>query len=487
MAFWERPPFHAKDFSLAYFAILPLLWAAFRFDQRGAITCALIISGFALWATLHSLGPFARGDQNQSLLLVQTFMGTVTLTGLVLAAVIFQRTQDQQALAKWEFIFNHAGWAVAAADPQTNRLEMVNPAFAQMHGYTVDEMIGLPLMDTFAPESRQEFLSHTELTHQRGHYVYESMHLRKDGSKFPVLTQVTALKDDKGRLLLRAATFQDITEQKKAEEALREAHGLLADKAKHLESLVETRTAELRELVEELEAFSYSMAHDMRAPLRGMQGFAQILATEYAPRLGAEGQEYLSRIISAADRLDRLIQDVLQYTKVVRGELRLEPVDLDVLVREIIQTYPNLSAPNVNIAIAGVLPTVVGNTAALTQVTSNLLGNAVKFVAPGVAPRIRIRAEELSANVVRLWIEDNGIGIDKAAQARIFQMFQQLNRSGLYEGTGIGLTIVRKAVERMGGRVGVESELGQGSKFWIELKRATTAAEPGRQPDPDQK
>lgn len=237
-----------------------------------------------------------------------------------------------------------------------------------------------------------------------------------------------------------------------------------------LEQLVEERTAKLRETVGELEAFSYSIAHDMRAPLRAMQGFSQLLQEEYGEQIG-QGKDYLRRIAASASRLDALIQDVLNYSKIVRAELLLTPVNTEELMLEILESYPNLQTPNVDIELISPIPAVLANPAALTQVFSNLLGNAVKFVEHGRKPKVRVWAEPASNGFIRIWFEDNGIGIPKEAQDRIFVMFQRLNPPGEYEGTGIGLTIVRKAVERMGGKVGLESGPERGTRFWIELKQ----------------
>src|SRR5262249_52357348 len=153
-----------------------------------------------------------------------------------------------------------------------------------------------------------------------------------------------------------------------------------------LEQTVADRTARLRDTIGELEAFSYSIAHDMRAPLRAMQGFGNILAEQYASALDDTGQKYVARITSAAERMDRLIQDVLNYSKIVRGNAVLGPVDLENLVRDILDPYPDFQPPRVGVVVQPPLPTVRGNTASLTQVISNLLGNAVKFVGPGIKP-----------------------------------------------------------------------------------------------------
>lgn len=232
-----------------------------------------------------------------------------------------------------------------------------------------------------------------------------------------------------------------------------------------LEDRVSERTRALQETVSELEAFSYSISHDLRAPLRTMQSFAAILGEEFHQQIGPEGNDYVRRIVTAAARMDNLIQDILAYSRVTR--LEIGPVDLDPLVRGIIESYPQFSAKGVSITIRGRLPKVLGHEAALTQCFSNLLSNAVKFVSPGTAPKVRISARRAGRKIT-VTVNDNGIGIPAEAQDRIFGIFQQLHKS--YEGTGIGLAIVRKAVERMNGTVGVTSVPGRGSSFWLQLE-----------------
>ena len=268
--------------------------------------------------------------------------------------------------------------------------------------------------------------------------------------------------------------IQDVTERKQAEEALSKAQQALQQHAQGLEQTVAERTAALRETVHELEAFSYSISHDLRAPLRAMSIFAQILRDSYAGQLDATGLDYLQRISVSAARLDLLIQDVLNYTRILGAQTLLTRLDLDALVREIIQSYPDWQPPQVDIQIEGTLPPVLGHEGFLTQCVSNLLNNAIKFVLPGVQPRVRIWAEPRDAQV-RINFQDNGVGIVPQDHTRIFRMFERIHPATEYEGTGIGLTIVRKAVERMGGQVDFESELGQGSKFWIELRKSDPA------------
>ncbi len=290
-----------------------------------------------------------------------------------------------------------------------------------------------------------------------------------DGSERTIFGHATPLWGKGDQPLGAVGAFIDITERKRAEAALHDAKQQLAHANGELERKVQERTARLQDTIAELEHFSYSITHDMRAPLRAMSGFARCVLEECAGCHRPEVQDFLKRIVNSAGRMDRLIVDALNYSKVVREELPLEPVAVEALIRGMLDSYPMFQPPQAEVAIDGELPPVWGNLASLTQCVSNLLGNAVKFVAPGQAPRVTIWAEAREGRV-RLWFADNGIGIPPEVQPRIFDMFQR-GHAG-YEGTGIGLAIVRKAVERMGGQVGVESEEGRGSRFWLELKGA---------------
>lgn len=259
-----------------------------------------------------------------------------------------------------------------------------------------------------------------------------------------------------------------VCERDQSEAALKDSQAQLAEHAQRLEERVQERTARLQETISELESFSYSISHDMRAPLRAMQSFAQILAEDCGDRIGPEGKDYIRRIIGASDRMDRLIQDVLTYSRTTRQEIDLGTVDIGTLLDGILESYPQFQPPQARIAIRRPLDHVIGNAAALTQCLANLVGNAIKFVAPGVTPHVEIWTE-VQGDRVRLFVRDNGIGIEPEAHEKIFHIFYQLDRS--YEGTGIGLAVVRKAAERMGGRIGVVSQPGQGSTFHLDLAR----------------
>lgn len=256
-----------------------------------------------------------------------------------------------------------------------------------------------------------------------------------------------------------------------ARRALQAAKEKLAQANVALERKVEERTVRLRETITDLEQFSYSIAHDLRAPLRSMSSFASILLEDHSAQLDADGIGYLRRISAAARRMDELIRDVLTYSRVVRSDSTLAPVDLDHLVREIVDHYPQFSPDRVEIKVEPALAAVAGNPALLTQCVSNLLGNAAKFVPPGVKPEIRVWTERQDG-WVRVNFQDNGIGIDASQLDRIWRIFERAHDAKQFDGTGIGLSVVKRAIERMGGQVGVQSTPGQGSTFWFQLAPA---------------
>ena len=294
---------------------------------------------------------------------------------------------------------------------------------------------------------------------------------RPDGSRLPVLVNFAALKNARHEITGVITSFVDITERKRIEQELVAARDEIRQHAQGLEETVAERTRQLRGTISELEGFSYSVSHDMRAPLRAMQGYSQILLDEYGGQLDARGANYLQQIMRSSLRLDRLIQDVLSYSKILHSPLPMASVDLDRLVRDIIETYPNEQPIKSQIQIIGQLPGVIGNEALLTQCISNLLSNGARFVAPGTRPHIKISAEAVEGSQVRVWFKDNGIGIAPENRDCIFRLFERIHPISEYEGTGIGLTIVRKAIDRMGAQVGFQSELGKGSDFWIQLKK----------------
>jgi len=231
----------------------------------------------------------------------------------------------------------------------------------------------------------------------------------------------------------------------------------------------------VRERTAELEAFTYTVAHDLRAPLRAMQGFADLVLEDAGGRLEPGEQEYLKRIAQAAQRMDALVRDLLAYSRLGSAEVKAESVDLGALVQEILRGMDaELKARKAEVLVEEGIPQVLGQRPILFQVVANLISNAVKFVAPGVPPRVRIAAQSRD-RWVRVRVEDNGIGVDPQYREKLFGGFERLQAADQYPGTGIGLAIVKRAVEQMGGQVGVEPREPQGSSFWFELPQVPEA------------
>lgn len=239
-----------------------------------------------------------------------------------------------------------------------------------------------------------------------------------------------------------------------------------------LEQRVSERTQLLQEANREANNFAYTVAHDLRAPLRAITGFSQVLHEDYASAMDETGKEYLERIVGSAQRMDELIRDLLEYARLNRTEITLGVVDLDELLTRTMQILAHESQERgARVRWQPPLGKVIGQEVLLSQALRNLLSNALKFVAPGVTPEVDVTTESRDGRV-RIVVQDNGIGIAPEHHARIFGMFERLNTSDQYAGTGMGLAIVRRAAERLGGVVGLDSQAGQGSRFWIELPAA---------------
>ena len=371
---------------------------------------------------------------------------------------------------RYRRLFEAARDGILIVDPDTRKITDANPFMTELLGYPHKELVGKELWEIgLLKDERASRAAFREL--KKEHFIrYEDLPLANKAGQRREVEFVSNLYEEDGKAVIQC-NIRDITERKRDERALLTAKNEIARHALDLEQVVTERTGELRDTIGELEGFSYSVSHDMRAPLRAMQSYASFLVDEYAGRLDEKGVNYLQQIMRSAVRLDRLIQDVLSYTRILHSKLPMGWVDLDRLVRDIVEIFPNGQPIKPEIQIKGTLPKVMGNEALLAQCVSNLLSNGAKFIAPGTTPQIEVSAEAIGDDSIRVWFKDNGIGIARQNHDRIFRLFERIHPATKYEGTGIGLTIVRKAIERMGAQVGFESVLGKGSKFWMQLKK----------------
>lgn len=297
------------------------------------------------------------------------------------------------------------------------------------------------------------------------------VHLRHAGRRIFLFNARRLTREEKAPSLLLVA-LEDVTARKQAEEQLAQTNLQLQKLNDELEKRVVRRTRELSESNSQLERFCYSIAHDLRAPLRSVAGFSNVLRQDHGPELSRPASNYIDRIVASARHMDSLISDLLEYGRVSSIELAPAPVNADEALTGAIQSLgAEIEAKHARIERRAALPDVIAHKIVLETVFSNLLSNALKFVPADVTPEITIWPEE-RAREIRIWIGDNGIGIDRRYHRKIFEMFERLNSNDTYPGTGIGLAIVQRATQRLGGRVGVESEPGKGSRFWVSLPKA---------------
>lgn len=286
-----------------------------------------------------------------------------------------------------------------------------------------------------------------------------------DGQVRWMRSRANPRRDAQGAIVAWYGLTEDIHARKESELAVIAAN-------ESLEQRIEERTARIAEANAELRAFAHTVAHDLRAPLRNIEGFATALLEDEAPRMSEDGQLFAGRIVAAVTRMDRLITDLLAYSRLSRTELGLDLVDTNTVMKTMLRDLEaQIRGSGARIAVAPALPAVRANQAVLVQIVDNLVSNAIKFVAPGVVPEVAIHGAPDGATV-RLSIEDNGIGIAPEHREHVFGVFERLHGQEQYPGTGIGLAIVRKGLERMGGAVRILGREHGGTRFELTLPAA---------------
>jgi len=577
-------PWTRKVAVLPYMVLPVLLWIALHLGRRGTTTALLLVTVLATWGTAQGWGAFAQGLPVQTALLVlQGFIGVVSITFLTLTATVGERRAAERAFQENEAmirrLFEAAPDAFVVADAQ-GRILRLNSQAETMFGYDRAELLGQPL-ERLTTDRYREPLDGRSLRSR-----LEIVARRKDGSEFPVEIMLSPLDTESGRLVI--AILRDITERKRAETDLQYERQLLRQLMDHvpdkiyfkdtqsrfvqvnramgeyaggrgpadllgktdfdvfseeharqayedeqevmrtgqpiiskeeketwpdghvtwasttklpwrdadgriigtfgisreitarkvveeevgkLHAELEKRARELEAANKELEAFSYSVSHDLRAPLRALEGFSRLLLTSPVDKLSEDSQRYLRYINENAVHMAHLIEDLLTFSRLGRQGLRIERVNPAVVVRQCLdQLAPEQERRRVDIRI-GALPACDADPAMLKQVYMNLLSNALKFTRRRAEAVIEVGALENFENTGQrvYFVRDNGVGFDMRYVDKLFGVFQRLHRPEEYEGTGVGLALVQRIIHRHGGRIWARAEVGNGATFYFTL------------------
>ena len=371
----------------------------------------------------------------------------------------FQRAQA--AAARLAAIVESSDDAIVGKDLQ-GIVTSWNRGAEKVFGYSESEMIGRPIMVIIPPDRRQEeidILSKISLGQSVRHF--DTVRVRKDGSLINVSVTVSAIRGPDGRIVGASKVARDTTEQRRAEDLIKELN-------LGLEQRIADRTAELQEANRQLEAFSYSVSHDLRAPLRAIDGFSQAVIEDFAKELPEDGRRYLATISASARRMGTLIDDLLAFARLGRHELRRQPIDTASLVKACLE---ELGQPwterKLHLRVEPLSP-CVGDHALLKQVWLNVLSNALKYTRRREEASIEV-TQERDGDVVTFCVRDNGVGFDDRYAQKLFGVFQRFHRAEDYEGTGVGLAIAERIITRHGGRIWAKSKPNTGAAFFFTL------------------
>jgi len=341
-----------------------------------------------------------------------------------------------------------------------------NAGAERVFGYRAQEMVGQPIA-RLIPSDRQAEETEILSRIRRGESVphFDTVRLRKDGSTIDISVTVSPIRDSAGTVSGASKVAREITERKRADEKIRQLNN-------ELEQRVTERTSQLEAANKELEAFSYSVSHDLRAPLRAVGGFSQAVLEDFGPQLPEEGRRQLQTIHAGAQRMGELIDDLLRFSQLGRQPLGRQTVDPGSIVRgALADLNPLGDGRRVEISI-GDLPPCEGDPALLRQVWINLLSNALKYSRNRDPAVIEVGSKREPGGTV-YFVRDNGAGFDPQYAGKLFGVFQRLHRAEDYEGTGVGLAIVQQIVQRHGGRIWAEAAVDRGATFYFTLDGGT--------------
>jgi PAS domain S-box-containing protein len=453
--------FSAQGAFFVFFTIPILLWSAMRFGRRGGICGCMILAIFAIEGTLHGTGPFVRQNLSTSLFLTQALIFVVTVMTLMLAADVAERKHTESELrsseSRYRELFEGNPQPMMVYHSATLRFLAVNNAAVQHYGYSREEFLQLQF-SALAPTEDPATPRTTPSAEKFSLIPVRMRHRKKDGNVVDAeVTGYNLLFDQQPALMVIST---DITERLRAEKEVERL-------TQELERRVRERTSQLEATNKELEAFCYSVSHDLRAPLRSIRGFSEVLLERYSGQLDSRGKEFLHRACESSHVMDQLIEDLLKLSRLTRAEMQRRPVNLTALAQSIASEL-RLAEPSrdVQFIIAPNL-TTHGDEHLLRVALANLLRNAWKFTSKRSHARIEIGVTTDAPPA--FFVRDNGAGFDMAYAGKLFGAFQRLHSAKDFAGTGVGLATVQRIINRHGGRAWAAAQVNQGATFYFTI------------------
>lgn len=444
-----------SPFVKAYIVLPLLLWAAIRFELLEVVTAIAISSVVAVFGTANGYGPFISGSQTESLLSLQLYISIVSICILTLRAAINENKKALEALKFSENFLN----SIIENIPnmifvkEANELKFVrfNKAGEELLGYSKEELIGKNDYDFFPKNEADFFTEKDKKVFDTGKLLEieeESIHTKYKGVRI-LETKKIPILDSFGNPIYLLGISSDITDRKK------------------IEAELEKKTKELARSNTELEQFAYVASHDLQEPLRTVATYLQLLEKRYKDKLDPDAKDFIAYAIGGSNRMRALIHSILEYSRINRIK-PFEDINMNLLLEEVLENLRvSIKENNVIIKI-NELPETYGDHVLINQLFQNLVENAIKF-RKTINPEIVVSGKKEEKQYL-FSVKDNGIGIKKESKNKIFDIFQRLNSREEYSGTGIGLAICKKIVERHGGEIWVESEIGKGSTFYFTIK-----------------
>ncbi len=380
----------------------------------------------------------------------------------------------RESEARHRTVVDNIADGVIAIDAQ-GHVESFNHAAERLFGYAASEVIGqnvkMLMPEPYYGEHDQYLDNYLSGGPKKVIGIGREVEgRRRDGERFPMDLAISEIALGDRRVFV--GITRDISERKRAENALRDLNATLEQQVAERTEVAEQRTEELVKINGELEAFTYSVSHDLKEPLRTVEAFSQFLLEDYADKLDAEGKDHLTRLAQASARMKQLIENLLALSRIGRVTEPPAPTDVGRIVSAVVEGMrATLAERHASVEVADDIPRVLADPTRIEQIFGNLIGNGIKFNQSD-APRVTVGVRGIEDGQVVLYVRDNGIGIDPQYHGRIFGIFQRLHRREEYEGTGAGLAIVQRSVDTLGGRIWVESEPGAGTTFLFTLPLA---------------